>query len=130
MAAMTGLRSVVTKCGCRSPTILVMSVLAVGVGFADRGQVAHVGAGTERPAAAGDDDGAHSRVGLGLVEQRIEPLREAATPSVHPLRPIQRQNRDAAVPELVEHRVVDTHRADLLSYGFRARCMHILYTYR
>ena len=39
--------------------------LAVGAGFADRGQIAHVGAGTERPAAAGDDDGAHSRVGLG-----------------------------------------------------------------
>ena len=74
-----------------------------------------------------------------VVEQCIEPGREAAAPTVHPLGPIERQHRHAAVAELVEHRVAagrtgSATRSGTLtrqtSSGVRARCMHILYTYR
>ena len=129
IAAMTGLRSVATKCGWRSPTSLETSVSPFGVGLLDRRQVAHVGAGAERPARAGDDDRPHVRVGLGPVEQRVELGRQAAAPPVHPLGPVERQHRHPAVAQLVEDRVIGTHRADLLMQ-LRAWCMHILYTYR
>ena len=70
IAAMTGLRMVVTKCGWRAPDKLAHVGVRGGVdgGGADRAQVAHVGARAEGAPTSGDDDGPDVGIGLGVVE--------------------------------------------------------------
>jgi hypothetical protein len=75
---------------------------------ADSRQITHVGAGTERATAAGDDDSANACVPVGLIEARIERRRQAAAPPVHPLGSVQGDQRYAGVAHFVEHRFFRT----------------------
>ena len=73
-------------------------------GGADRREVAHVGPCAEGTAVTGHHDRADVGIGLGVVETEVERGGQAASPAVHPVGAVERQDRDAGVEHLVEHR--------------------------
>ena len=75
----------------------VRLTLRIGMPRAGRRRRRLIVAGGKRRAVAGEDDGAHLAVGIGLVERAVDFRFEFARQRVHALRPIERDGRDLVV---------------------------------
>src|SRR6476660_6845805 len=73
----------------------VRLALRVGMPGAALSGLALVVAGAEGAAGAGEDDDADSAVGIGLIERAMQLGFERRRQSVHPLRPVERDGRNA-----------------------------------